>query len=596
MRRQLEKNTDTRGEGEDVLTIKSFPYSLYLDSEHTIEVSWNVNYHKEEVECRIRANIRQGSEWFGMGFSDYGELANADFVIFWTSANGVHHFQDTHTDTSGNLHIDAHQDYDLQHAHTDEYSVSLEFSRLFDTCDDDDYQFDTGTTHLLYIIGAAPFKISNANLNQSKHGLQRVQLLKPDIPPNRLPGDMWTFEVTAPNIVVPAQDTTYWWYTVKIPPMRRKHHIIKYEGVIKKGNENLVHHMEVFHCELPANEIVRFYNGPGQSEGTPDGLGACRKVIGAWAMGAAAMEFPEEAGFPVGGPNYNRYVMLEIHYNNPSKAAGKTDTSGIRFYVTPTLRQYDAGIMELGLEYTNKMAIPPRQKLFQLTGYCISECTSVSIPPHGIHIYASQLHTHLTGKRVFTQHVRQGRELPELNRDNHYSPHFQEIRRLPKPVHVLPGDDLITTCADSTTDRENATIGGFAISDEMCVNYVHYYPQSDLEVCKSSVSTEALNNFFTFMKKWDRDAIDPHAGDRANYQAIRWTPLTNILLKTLYETSPIAMQCNKSDGSRYPGNWANSKKTDILLPYQKIDTHCKGHIQNMDLFDKTKRNVWAFAM
>ncbi|WAR30866.1 DOPO-like protein, partial [Mya arenaria] len=420
-----------------VLTIKSFPYSLYLDSEHTIEVSWNVNYHKEEVECRIRANIRQGSEWFGMGFSDYGELANADFVIFWTSANGVHHFQDTHTDTSGNLHIDAHQDYDLQHAHTDEYSVSLEFSRLFDTCDDDDYQFDTGTTHLLYIIGAAPFKISNANLNQSKHGLQRVQLLKPDIPPNRLPGDMWTFEVTAPN----------------------------YEGVIKKGNENLVHHMEVFHCELPANEIVRFYNGPGQSEGTPDGLGACRK----------AMEFPEEAGFPVGGPNYNRYVMLEIHYNNPSKAAGKTDTSGIRFYVTPTLRQYDAGIMELGLEYTNKMAIPPRQKLFQLTGYY-----------------------------------------------NHYSPHFQEIRRLPKPVHVLPG--------------------GFAISDEMCVNYVHYYPQSDLEVCKSSVSTEALNNFFTFMKKWDRDAIDPHAGDRANYQAIRWTPLTNILLKTLYETSPIAMQ------------------------------------------------------
>lgn len=56
----------------------------------------------------------------------------------------------------------------------------------------------------------------------------------------------------------------------------------------------------------------------------------------------------------------------------------------------------------------------------------------------GIHVFGSQLHTHLTGRKVFTKHVRHGVELPELNRDNHYSPHFQEIRRLPVPVEVLP--------------------------------------------------------------------------------------------------------------------------------------------------------------
>lgn len=61
----------------------------------------------------------------------------------------------------------------------------------------------------------------------------------------------------------------------------------QYEGVIQKGNENLVHHMEVFHCEVPADEIVRHFNGPGISEGSPEGLAACRKVIGAWAMGAS---------------------------------------------------------------------------------------------------------------------------------------------------------------------------------------------------------------------------------------------------------------------------------------------------------------------
>lgn len=31
-------------------------------------------------------------------------------------------------------------------------------------------------------------------------------------------------------------------------------------------------------------------------------------------------------------------------------------------------------------------------------------------------------------------------------------------------------------------DRENITLGGFAISDEMCVNYIHYYPNARLEV------------------------------------------------------------------------------------------------------------------
>lgn len=56
---------------------------------------------------------------------------------------------------------------------------------------------------------------------------------------------------------------------------------------------------------------------------------------------------------------------------------GVKDSSGIRFRVTRHLRPYDSGIMELGLEYTNKMAIPPGQSAFTLPGYCISECTSI---------------------------------------------------------------------------------------------------------------------------------------------------------------------------------------------------------------------------
>ncbi|GFY66587.1 dopamine beta-hydroxylase, partial [Trichonephila inaurata madagascariensis] len=55
------------------------------------------------------------------------------------------------------------------------------------------------------------------------------------------------------------------------------------------------------------------------------------------------------------------------------------DSSGITLTYTPSLRDHDAGVMELGLEYTNKMAIPPHQPDFTLTGYCVAECTRVVI-------------------------------------------------------------------------------------------------------------------------------------------------------------------------------------------------------------------------
>ena len=55
---------------------------------------------------------------------------------------------------------------------------------------------------------------------------------------------------------------------------------------------------------------------------------------------------------------------------------GITDNSGMRFHVTQNLRPYDAGIIELGLVYSDKMAIPPSQESFSLSGYCLPECTA----------------------------------------------------------------------------------------------------------------------------------------------------------------------------------------------------------------------------
>ena len=97
----------------------------------------------------------------------------------------------------------------------------------------------------------------------------------------------------------------------------------------------------------------------------------------------------------IGGPDFNQYVMLEIHYNNQDRRkgirdynytlfmvlmaifyfTGMKDRSGMRLKTTKHLRPNDAGIIELGLIYSDKMAIPPFTKSFKLTGYCVAECS-----------------------------------------------------------------------------------------------------------------------------------------------------------------------------------------------------------------------------
>lgn len=116
-------------------------------------------------------------------------------------------------------------------------------------------------------------------------------------------------------------------------------------------------------------------------------------------MGAATFTYPKEAGLAFGGPDYNPYIRIEVHYNNPDEVGGTIDSSGMRIKFVEKLRKYDAAVMELGLEYTDKMAIPPGQLAFPLSGYCIAECTKVALPKAGITVFGSQLHTHLRGVR-----------------------------------------------------------------------------------------------------------------------------------------------------------------------------------------------------
>ncbi|KPM05232.1 dopamine beta-hydroxylase-like protein [Sarcoptes scabiei] len=548
------------------LTSEKPSYQIFLDSHNRYNLYWSLDYDSETILFELKLKLLKDNDWFVFGFSDYGSVSNADLCAIWFDRKRRLYFEDAKTNNESVVTLSSdtnHCQFIKAKQIRKKNILYLAFSRLFDTCDPKSYRIDNGTTHLVYGTGqqSGTFGLDNVRLFDTEHGFQRVQLLKPQLysskssDSNRSYDELIDFLVE--NVTVPSVDTTYWCSLHRLPDkFKSKHHITQYEAIVSESSKHLVHHMELFHCEIEPELSLSSWNGSCDDVTMPKPLKACKKVVAAWAFGAAPMIYPEQVGFPIGGSNQSLYLMIEIHYNNPEFQSGRVDNSGIRIHYTSELRHYDAGILEIGVEYTDKNSIPPKT-LMDIRGYCVSECTRIGLPPDGIVVFASQLHTHLTGIKTWTEHIRAGERIGEINRDDHYSPHFQEIRKLEAPVRIHPGDSLIHVCRYDTSSRDKMTLGGFSIQDEMCVNYIHYYPRSDLEVCKSSIDSKSLGEYFDRLRSTENQNTSSKYSVADNYRSIEWNPKRIEQLNQLYQTSPLSVQCNRSSGVRFPVSYTD---------------------------------------
>ena len=75
------------------------------------------------------------------------------------------------------------------------------------------------------------------------------------------------------------------------------------------------------------------------------------------------------------------------------------------------------------------------QHSFPVSAYCTTDCTN-KLPEDGIFIFASQLHAHLTGRKLWTSHYRNDVKIGEINRNNHYTPHWQYIQSVRPLAHI----------------------------------------------------------------------------------------------------------------------------------------------------------------
>nr|XP_029730306.1 MOXD1 homolog 2-like [Aedes albopictus] len=358
--------------------------------------------------------------------------------------------------------------------------------------------------------------------------------------------DINILELRNMDVELPESDESLYWCKIfKLDDFQQKHHLVRYEPVFDSSTSVLyLNHMILYECQGLSNELEMLSRRHGQPCFQLKAA-HCNTVVANWARGSDGFSFPQEAGYPLDS-HQATYYLLETHYNNPDYSydfssfyrknlskqqrnmnihnghdgedgnrddddvdddAGNNhdeqddyrddddepeaeqqvvDNSGLKLYYTQSLRNFDAGVLSVGIDPNWRHIIPPGQEKVVSEGHCIGACTKQSFPQEGINIFAVMTRTHLIGRQVKLRQIRGNEELQPIVHDTNVDPSYQDYRWLPAPVKTLPGDSLIAECIYDSSSRKSITLGGMTTREEICLVLTLYYPrQQALTSCHS---------------------------------------------------------------------------------------------------------------
>ncbi|EDV25402.1 uncharacterized protein TRIADDRAFT_55461 [Trichoplax adhaerens] len=477
--------------------LNSNVFHVSMDEDLKYRLDWTFDRSQKIMTFTVHVKT---TGWVGFGISPYtGKMPGSDVVIGWVDNNGKAYLQDRYATGRTLPELDSSQDYKLVSGSESNGTTAIKFWRKFDTGDTKDLKLDTGTTRLIWAYNNKdPVSTSNIPMH-NKMGTRSVNLFErmPEKDKPVLPSDYQTYDFRVPNVSVPNAHTTYWCVGLRMPELTEKNHIIRIDPIITKGNEGVVHHMTLYECE--SDPKWHGYSSDCSSRNMPLHLTRCRggAVVAGWAVGGESSVFPAHTGLAIGQKTDPKFTVIEMHYDNPEGRSDFVDTSGFKIFYTRQLRQYDVGTLTMGHAVTPTMMIPEKQDEWNITGYCPQMCTERAIPMAGINIFGVFFHTHLAGVALYARHFRKGKELPLLAQNKHYDFNYQEVLYLRNEIKMLPGDSLAITCSYKTANRNTSTVGGEATKDEMCLNYVFYYPKLPFSVCVTYASYTDLVPYFT---------------------------------------------------------------------------------------------------
>jgi len=247
------------------------------------------------------------------------------------------------------------------------------------------------------------------------------------------------------------------------------------------------HHLLIFSCpeEVPPEWEDPMYTAPCPV--IPDAK--CFTYVLGWALGGSNLYF-DIYGLPIGvGDGAPKFVLLQTHIDNPNSQTDIYEIGwGFRLFYTATLRPLEGGSFGF-YSGTPLVGIPPKEEDFQVMSEC-NEKTTVVAFPEGIYVDSVFTHMHGAGRTSSLQIIRNfggdrntnWTQLPDIWSMTHYDSNWQGSRKLKIPGYrVEAGDKLRNRCSYNTMHKNEPTRNGEGYDDEMCIQYVNYYPlRSDL--------------------------------------------------------------------------------------------------------------------
>jgi len=259
-------------------------------------------------------------------------------------------------------------------------------------------------------------------------------------------------------------------------PVDKDRHIVAFE--IIKDNVQVLHHIIVFESSTPfAVNDGDYPDCASMPNASP---------VWAWAPGTQRYELPPEAGVKV-GPTGGKYFIFQTHYNNPAGITTFYDSSGIKIWLSDTLRPNDAGFMLIG-PAIGRINLPPHFSSWHIVGGCAAKSTNTisALPSKKLTIVGEMHHMHGRGKQAWTDFVRAGTVVRRWQTPVY---DYNAQKFVPTTWDIAPGDIIKVNCIYDTT-KETANVKGCeATSCEMCLYAIMYYPLTTIGGC-NDVSLE----------------------------------------------------------------------------------------------------------
>ncbi|XP_070652269.1 DBH-like monooxygenase protein 1 isoform X3 [Bos indicus] len=462
----------------------------------------------------------------------------------------------------------------------------IEFTRELHTCDINDKSISESTVRVIWAYHHEDVGEAGPKYHESNRGTKSLRLLNPE-KTSMLSTAIPYFDLVNQDVSIPNKGTTYWCQMFKIPMLQEKHHVIKVEPVIQKGHESLVHHILLYQCSSNFSDSVLDDGHECYHPNMPDAFLTCETVIFAWAIGGEGFSYPPHVGLSLGTPLDPHYVLLEVHYDNPTYKEGLIDNSGLRLFYTADIRKYDAGVIEAGLWVSLFHTIPPGLPDFRSEGHCTLECLEEALEaekPSGIHVFAVLLHAHLAGRGIRLRHFRKGEEMRLLAYDDDFDFNFQEFQYLKEEQTILPGDNLITECRYNTKDRARMTWGGLSTRNEMCLSYLLYYPRINLTRCASipdimeQLQFIGVKEIYRPVTTWPFIIKSPKQYRNLSFMdamnKFKWTKKEGLAFNKLVLSLPVNVRCSKTDNAEWSIQGMTALPPDIERPYQAEPLVC----------------------